>query len=588
MKKSSRVALRVLLDVKSFWPHLGIFLLLTLASLPLTLLAPVPIKLVVDHVIGHAPAPTLASWFCAHAHISLLLLSCAFALAIAFLQSALTLGLWIYQRYLGEKLVLITRARTLAHAQLLSLSQHQAHGTYDLLYRLQNDISNMQYFVISSVVPFLTTVMTFTTMLIITVRLDSQLALLALGGLPPLWLISRWHAKRSSQLWRSVKESERGTVGVLQETFNCIHIIKAFSGEARQVEKFLLKGNFNLKTYLSAIRSDGGFSVTIAGILSLTTAASIYLGAIHIENGKLTLGNFLILMAYIGQLLKSVENFSKQATSSQNALASAARVYELLDQVPAISQRKPHVLLARAKGRIEFRDVSFAYKSVTYNSDSRQSEQMAIDRVSFEVNVGQTVGITGTSGAGKTTLIGLLTRIHEPTSGAVFLDGVDLRHIAPEHLRRQFSLVPQEPLLFSGTIAENIAYARPGSTAIQIAQAAKEAQAHGFIMQLKDGYQTEVGERGSALSGGERQRISIARAFLADAPILVLDEPLSSLDGTTSRVLSESLRKLRQKRTTFVISHHPSILTDSDLVLKIESGRLARSRSDEVQPIPNC
>jgi ATP-binding cassette subfamily B protein len=273
----------------------------------------------------------------------------------------------------------------------------------------------------------------------------------------------------------------------------------------------------------------------------------------------------MLVWGYLAQLYGPLKTISKKAASLQTQLAGAERAFALLDESPDVVERANAQPLARARGAMDFRNVVFAY----------DHNQPVLQNISFEIEAGTCLGIAGTTGAGKTTLVNLLTRFYDPTAGQILLDGVDLRDYKLADLRNQFAIVLQEPVLFASSIAENIAYARPGATQEEILGAAKAANAHEFIVRLPQGYETLVGERGSRLSGGERQRISLARAFLKDAAVLILDEPTSSVDVKTEATIVEAMERLMRGRTTFIITHRSSALKHCNLILRIEHGRVA-------------
>jgi ATP-binding cassette subfamily B protein len=310
-------------------------------------------------------------------------------------------------------------------------------------------------------------------------------------------------------------------------------------------------------------------------VVGLTTAAGsaavLVIGVQHVQAGHLTLGELLLVMAYLSQLYAPLKTLGKKAAGLQSHLASAERAFALLDAAPDVAEG-PHARpLARAAGAVAFRGVSFAY------GDHRP----VLRDVSFEVRPGARVGVVGMTGAGKTTLVNLLTRFYDPTAGQITLDGVDLRDYRLADLRHQFAIVLQEPVLFSTSIAENIAYARPGAADEEIVAAAKAARIHEFIARLPQGYQTPVGERGLSLSGGERQRVALARAFLKDAPILILDEPTSAVDVRTEAEILDAMGRLMQGRTAFLITHRLSALKDCDALLVLEGGRLLEMTAGE-------
>jgi ATP-binding cassette subfamily B protein len=307
----------------------------------------------------------------------------------------------------------------------------------------------------------------------------------------------------------------------------------------------------------------------VNALIAAGTAVVLYVGVRHVQTGAITLGELLMVMGYLSQLYEPMKTLSKRAVSMQSKLASAERVFTLLDDAPDVVERPDARPLARARGRIEFRGVSFDYAG----------DRAGLRDVSFEAPAGSRIGIAGSTGAGKTTLVSLLLRLYDPSAGRILLDGVDLREYRLDDLRRQFGMVLQESVLFATSVAENIAYARPDAGREEIIEAAKAANAHDFIVQLPRGYDTLVGERGMMLSGGERQRISLARAFLRNAPILILDEPTSAVDVRSEALIMEALERLMQGRTTLVVAHRLSTIEGCDMRLEIERGRLARVRS---------
>jgi ATP-binding cassette subfamily B protein len=303
----------------------------------------------------------------------------------------------------------------------------------------------------------------------------------------------------------------------------------------------------------------------IVGVaMAAGTATVLFIAARHVQSGRITLGDLVLMMSYLALLYSPLQTLSKSAASLQGSIVSAERAFELLDEAPEVVEKPDARPVGRARGQVAYENVSFSY------NDNRP----ALRNVSFEVSAGSRVGIAGTTGAGKSTLVTLLLRLYDPAAGTILLDGTDLRDFKLRDLRNQFAIVLQEPVLFSDSIAENIAYAKPGASEREIVAAAQAANAHEFISHLPQGYRTEVGERGVQLSGGERQRISLARAFLKDAPILILDEPTSSVDVKTERTIMEAMERLMRGRTTFMIAHRLSTLEICDVRIQLEHGQV--------------
>jgi ATP-binding cassette, subfamily B, bacterial len=350
---------------------------------------------------------------------------------------------------------------------------------------------------------------------------------------------------------------------VVQEVLATFRVVKAFGREDAEHERFVQASDQSVRATVRASWTDGVRSLLIDAVTAAGTGAVLYIGIRDVQAGTLSLGALLVVISYLSRLYDPLKSITRKFSSVQKAFASAQRSFEILDEVPEIVDRPNARPLGRARGEVWFESVSFAYDRT----------HPVLQDVSFIVPPAARVGILGPTGAGKTTLISLLMRFYDPTTGAIRLDGVDLRDYRVADLRNQFALVLQEPVLFSTTIAENIAYGRPDASDAEVRAAAAQAGAHEFVSGLSDGYDTMVGERGMRLSGGERQRISLARAFLKDAPILILDEPTSSVDLATEAAIIESMRELTTGRTSFMIAHRLSTLESCDMFVEIDGGR---------------
>ncbi|HVV44165.1 MAG TPA: ABC transporter ATP-binding protein, partial [Bryobacteraceae bacterium] len=306
------------------------------------------------------------------------------------------------------------------------------------------------------------------------------------------------------------------------------------------------------------------FDLLVGMTMTLGTAGTLYLGVMHVRAGVLTLGDLILIIAYVSQLYDPLKAISKKMTDLQSALASAERAFTLLDEAPEVVEHPHARRLERARGEVRFENVSFSY----------DGKHPVLSDVNLVVPAGTRAGIQGKTGAGKSTLMSLLTRFYDVSGGRILLDGVDIREFRLSDFRDQFGIVLQDAVLFSTTVAENICYGRNKATEEEIVRAAQLANAHDFIVNLPDGYNTLVGERGMRLSGGERQRIALARAFLRDAPILILDEPTSALDMKTEAAILEALERLMAGRTTFVIAHRLGTLDGCDMQLEMRDGTL--------------
>ena len=562
---------RLLHQAWPYWPYiLGIFLL-DLVATPLALLGPVPLKIAVDTVVGSQPLPPLLRALLPdpETHSKLLLLGVAAGLlvGVAFLTHLQALGSYVLRTHTGEWLTLHFRTLLFRHVQRLAFAFHDARGTADTIYRIQYDAPSIQWLTIHGVIPLLTSAITLLSMLYVTACLDWQLALVAMSIIPFLIAIPKIYDCRMRGQYTSVKELESSSLGIVHEVLTALRVVKAFGREDHEQKRFVAQSTAGMGARMRLAFAESAFGLLSNVITAIGTALVLYIGVRSVLEARLTLGELLMVIAYLTQLYGPLNAIGDKIIGLQTYIASIKRAFELLDEVPDVAER-PHARpLKRATGAIEFCGVGFAY----------DRENLVLDEVSFAIEAGTRLGIAGRTGAGKSTLMSLLMRFYDPSRGQILLDGVDLRDYKLAELRNQFAIVMQEPVLFSTSIAENIAYARPGASFQDIVAAAKVANAHDFIVALPDGYDTLVGERGLRLSGGERQRIALARAFLKDAPILILDEPTSAIDVATEALIMEAMQRVMAGRTTLMIAHRLSTLEVCDARIVIEHGHLVEA-----------
>ncbi|PYV38037.1 MAG: ABC transporter ATP-binding protein [Acidobacteria bacterium] len=559
---------RLLGQVRPYWPHLTGILLLSLLSAPLALLNPLPLKIAVDSVIGTHPLPRflerLLPEFATRTDAGRLALTAGLVVVIALSSQLRDFAASMLTAYTGEKLLRNFRAQLFGHVQRLSLSYQETRGTADSTYRIQYDAASVQQIAAEGMIPFVTSVFTVGALIYVTARMNWQLALVALSISPALYLVSQTYRSRLRSQSRAAKKIESSALSVVQEVLSAARVVKAFCQEDREVARFFRRCSEGMRARIRIASLEGAFGLLLALVTAVGMAAVLLIGVRSVRTGALTLGELLLVIGYLTQLYSPLKTMSKKMALMQSHLAGAERAFALLDESPDVTERPNARPLSRAKGAVAFRNVWFAY----------EKGPPVLSDISFQIRPGARVGIVGSTGAGKSTLVNLLPRFYDPTQGQILLDARDLREYKLADLRNQFAIVLQEPLLFSTSIGENIAYARAGAGKEEIMAAAKAANAHEFIIGLPKGYETQVGERGMRLSGGERQRISLARAFLKGAPVLILDEPTSSVDARTEAGIVEAMERLMRGRTTFIIAHRLSTLKHCDILIRIEHGRV--------------
>ena len=569
---------RVLREARPCWPFIGALFLLSLLASPLALLAPLPLKIAVDSVIGARPLPGVVAPFVpdgiAHSPDLLLAFVVGLLLTVVLLSQLQALAVAVLGAFINERLVLAFRSRLFHHVQRISLAYHDTRGTADTTYRIHHDAPAIQNIVTDGVIPFIAAAATFVGMVYVMARIDWPIAVIALGISPGLIIAARLFRPRLRRQSRALKKLDSHALGIVQEILGALRVVKAFGQEGREEQRFVRRSREAMRAKLRLAGLEGTHQLVVGMTAAVGTAAVLLIGIGHVLSGVLTLGELLLVMGYLTQLYEPLRTISRKAASLQLHIASAERAFALLDEPLDVEERPLARPVSRVSGAVAFHNVSFAYGP----------GRPVLHDVSFAIEPGTRLGIVGASGAGKTTLISLLTRFYDPTAGHIELDGADLRELRLADLRRQFAVVQQDPVLFSTTIAENIAYARPGAGEAEVIAAAQAANAHEFILRLPRGYDTEAGERGIQLSGGQRQRIAIARAFLADSPVLILDEPTSAVDAEAEAAIVNAIQRLMRGRTVVLITHRTSLLNSCTSLVTIENGRVV-SKTTSVAPI---
>jgi ATP-binding cassette subfamily B protein/subfamily B ATP-binding cassette protein MsbA len=556
-------------------PHWRTILILvaTMAvEIGLDLLKPWPLKLVVDNVLGHQKTPHVVSELLpgSGSPHGLLAWTAGGTVVIFLLATAASTMHNYFSLRVGQRMTFALAADMFAHLQRLSLRFHSRRPLGDMIERVTGDSYCVSTMVTDAIVPGVQAFVMLIAMFVVMWSLAPTLTLVALGVLPFLMVVIRFMAEPMKDRAREQRDLEGKMMSIVEQTLGAVPAVQSFTRETHEEQRFRHYADRTVLAHLRATAAGLWFEVLAGIVTTVGTAAIIYVGADLALRGKLTTGTIIVFLSYLASLYEPLESIVHTTPTLQIAAAEGDRVMEILDTEPLI-QDAPGAHDLETGGPIRYEHVTFGY----------EPGRPAIRDVSLEANPGDVVAIVGETGAGKTTLVNLLVRFYDPWSGRITIGGEDIRNVKHRSLRSQVALVLQDPFIFPLTIGENIAYGKPGASHEEIVSAAKAANAHDFIEQLPDGYDTEVGERGSTLSGGERQRLSIARAFLKDAPILILDEPTSALDARTESLLLQALDRLLENRITFVIAHRLSTIRRATQILVIDGGEIIESGTHE-------
>jgi ATP-binding cassette subfamily B protein len=526
------------------------------------LLKPWPLQVVIDHVLGGKPLPIAGLE--AAPPSRLLVLACLGIVVVHLGSGALTLLHNYTTIGVGQNMVNDLRGALYRHLQRLSLAFHGRQRVGDLLYRVTADSFAVQTMVMNGALPILSAMILLAGMLVILFPLDPTLTLLALTVVPVLFALITGFNRKIVDVATEVRTTESRVYSLVQWAMSSIKVVQAFTKEDDEHRRFMGASRQSLRANLLLYSWQTLYSGAVNGVIAGGTGLVVYAGARAVMSGALTVGQLIVFISYLAQLYAPINQITQSWGLIAGARVGARRVFEVLDTEPDLADGIRSFPAHGARGEVAWRAVSFRYRPDT----------PVLSGIDIAVPAGAKIAIVGPTGAGKSTLLGLLPRFYDPTAGAIEIDGIDLRQYALKSLRRQIALVLQPPLIFPLSVRDNIAYGRPGAGDAAIARAARLARIDDMIAALPAGYDTVIGESGVSLSEGEKQRVTIARALLRDAPILILDEPTSALDVATEALVMAGIERLMEGRTTFVIAHRLSTVRHCDRIIVLHGGEI--------------
>ena len=565
---------RVLQYYRPFLLQTMVALFLSLCGIGINLLKPWPFKFIVDNILPaftrrdyslqtygfdvfglHAPALSVSTW------IALLCVSIVLLQLVGAALGWVTTYIFVK---IGLEALLKLRTDLYSYLQSLSLKYHDARRSTDSTFRVAYDSQAIQTIFNRGFTNIFGAVVTLVSTFVVMWRLDWQLALLSIGIVPLLIVTIYFFANRIRRESTFIQEQESAVLVQIQEGLSSIRMVHAFGREEWEVHQFRTQAMRSLQANLRLTLTNMNSGLVISTLMVTGTAAMYYVGTIHVLAGTLTLGSLLVFGAYLMMLYGPLESLTYTAWAMEGATAGARRCFEVLDREDDVNDAPDAVKITETTGAIQFQNVRFGYAA----------DQQVLRDIDLTVSPNEIVALVGGTGAGKSTLLSLVPRFYDPDEGRVTLDGRDVRAITKKSLRANIAIVLQDTLLFSTTVRENIAYGRPDATEDEIREAARRAQADDFISRLPGGYDSPVGERGGHLSVGQRQRIGIARAFLKNAPILLLDEPTSALDPTTEAAIMETIKELMHGRTTLIVTHRLATIHRVDRIVVLQNGQI--------------
>ena len=547
-----------------YLPAISLALIAVLGETSADLMEPWPLKIVLDYVLQSKHMP---DWLASIVHrvagtSQLAILNVAvFAVAIIALIGAVST---YSEKYLttsvGQWVTHDLRRTLYHHIHRLSLSQHDEARTGDLISRVTSDIEAIQDFLTSAMLGIVVDVVTIAGMITVMFIINWQFTLIALSVVPPLFVVVYVYTRRIKKASRDVRKKESELVSIVQEVFSSIRVVQAFAREDYEEKRFEGTSLENVEMALRARAIKARLSPIVDVIVAVGTCLVLWYGARIVLEGRMTAGSLVVFVLYLSNMYKPMRDLSKMTDTVSKASVGYERIKEVLETESRVRDLPRARRAPRFRADIKFEDVSFSY----------QPDIPVLKNVSLEIKPGQTAAFVGPTGAGKSTIISLVARFYDPTSGVIKIDGQDIRSYTLRSLRQQMSFVLQDTLLFRAPLWKNIAYGKPEARRSEIVRAAELANAHEFIEKLPEGYDTVAAEKGVSLSGGQRQRIAIARAILRGSPILILDEPTSSLDASSEQLVVEALERLMEGKTSIIIAHHLATIRNAGVIFVVK------------------
>lgn len=543
--------LRALKYIKPYWKRGLAAGICTIIAAGGTAYLPFVIKDMVDQVLSEKNT-TMLNWI-------------VLSIVVVFVIRGIAYyGQSYLMNYVGQRVIIDIRKAVFEKLQRLSMSFYDKHKTGTIMSYVTNDVSALQSAMVENVVEMITETVILVASIVMMIYLDWKLFLVTFATFPVVLFFIDSFGKRIRKSGSRIQEAAADITSVLQEIASSPRVIKSFVREGYEVDRFDKENMNNFRANMKYAQLSSTLTPTIEFVAAIGVSIILWYGGNSVINGSITAGSLVAFLTYAVNISNPIKRLSRVIGNIQRALAAAQRVFDVLDLPEDIKNAPDAKLLPKVKGDVRFNDVSFAYND----------NEEVLSHVSFEVKPGEMIAFVGPSGAGKSTVASLLPRFYDATSGSITIDGEDIRKVTLNSLREQVGIVPQETVLFNGSVYDNILYGRLDATREEVEAAAKAANAHDFIMQLPNGYETMLGDRGMNISGGQRQRISIARAILKNPQILILDEATSALDTESERVVQEALDRLMVGRTSFVIAHRLSTIKNADKIMVLEKGQL--------------